>query len=195
MTGRGIQSIFFFVLQRHSQHGNIVLRKIAGEYEQATPLRGTLVCNVLGMRRQPRLVHSCTCEALRPFECRRRLFVRSCPRALHVIGFGDVFACTRRDQRQVAACIRTSMISRNAILNCHAHAVVSCSCSAAPSSHHSLSCCQASSSFQVSDKEGHLTRRELTGVMWNDHWEAVKAVFADPGDGSSKKASEYHRRS
>ena len=85
MTGRGSQSVFFFVFERHTVHGNIMLRKIAGEYSEATSLRGTFVymCSVLGMRRQPCSEHSCTSAVLRQFACRRRLFLRSCPRSVN----------------------------------------------------------------------------------------------------------------
>ena len=76
MTGRGFKSVFFFVLERHTVNGAILLRKIAGEYDKAASLLGTFVyiCSVLGMRQQLRSEHSSTSAVLRQF-CMQATFV------------------------------------------------------------------------------------------------------------------------
>ena len=48
--------------------------------------------------------------------------------------------------------------------------------------------CQDDNTFEWSKDEPRPTRRSLSGVWWNDHWEAIKAIRARRDDGTEKAA-------
>ena len=42
-------------------------------------------------------------------------------------------------------------------------------------------CIEQAGTFQPSGKERHATRRSISGVWWNEEWEAIKVCFAERG--------------